>query len=653
MSGKHVSIQSTFICAGLAVVPVSALAQSAPDDQPPERLVVTASRLGAVRSDLLGSSATVLEPLDLELRQTAIVSDVLRDVPGVAVSRAGPVGEFTQIRIRGAESNHTLVLIDGIKASDPFFGEFDFATLIADDVAKVEVLRGEQSALYGSDAIGGIIQYITATGAEAPGVRARVEGGSFDTIDGSLRVAGVAGALDYAISGAYYATAGTPDNRFGTRSLGSQNSAISGKFAYALSGNFRLKAVARYSSLRADLNEQDFNFPPGPNYGFEIDSNAHYRNTSLNGLASAEFEGLDGRWRNALSIQGVDAERNGFGGFFAPADQRTSGDKGTRVRASYVTSLDFGSMDVAQKLTGAVDYERETYRNTDPTGFADTSTRHSTDYGYVGQYDLVFNDRLALGTAARFDENYRFANAFTYRLQASYRFDNGFRPHAAVGTGIKAPTIYQLYGYTPGFGSFIGNPDLKPEKSQGWEAGFDQTLFGRSANLGITYFNARLKDEIVVNYLPPNFAASPENAAMDSPREGVETSLSARLGRQWRIDLAYTYLSASENGEKEVRRAPDIASANIAWRWPDGRYGMNLTVRYNGDQEDLNFTLSGPPRVRLPAYTLVNLGADYRVNDMWQVYGRVENLFNSKYEEVYTIRSSGIAFYAGLRASLQ
>ena len=653
MRCKYVSVKSAFFPAGLILFALPAFAQTTPDEAPPERLLVTASRLGAVRSDLLGSSATVLEPLDLQLRQTQIVSDVLRDVPGVSVSRSGPIGEFTQVHIRGAESNHTLVMIDGIKASDPFFGEFDFATLIADDVAKIEVLRGEQSALYGSDAIGGVIQYITATGAESPGTRARVEGGSFDTIDGSLRVAGVAGALDYAISGAYYATGGTPDSRFGTRKLGSKDGALSGKFTYALADNFRLKAVARYSALRADLNQQDFNFPPSPTYGYEIDDNGHYRNIALYGLASAEFEGMDGNWKNALTIQGVDAERNGFGGNGSPAGMRTYGDKGGRVKASYVTSLAFGSAEMAHKLTGAIDYERETYQNTDPFGFADTSTRHITNYGYVGEYDVVFSRRLALGAAARYDEDYHFANAFTYRLQASYRFDNGFRPHGAAGTGIKAPGIYELYGYTSGPGSYVGNPDLKPEKSQGWEIGFDQSVFGRMAVVAVTYFDARLKDEVITTYNPPNFAASPQNATTVSPRRGIETSLSARIGREWRIDLAYTYLHALENGEQEVRRAPNIASANIAWRGGNDRYGANLTVRYNGEQKDLNFTLSGPPRVTLPSYTLVNLGADYRINQMWQIYGRVENLFNAKYEEVYTIRSSGIALYAGVRAYLE
>jgi vitamin B12 transporter len=637
------------LAAALASLTAPALAQTA---STPEQVVVTASRLGGIRADLLGSSATVLQPIDLDLRQTEIVSDVLRDVPGVAVSRSGPVGQFTQLRIRGAEANHTLVLIDGIKASDPFYGEFEFETLIADDVARIEVLRGEQSALYGSDAIGGVVQYITLSGADAPGLRGRIEGGSFGTVDGALRAAGVSGALDYALSGAYYRTGGTTDNALGTRKLASDNAALAGKFAYALADNFRLKAVARYSATNSDLNAQDFNFPPGLTYGFEVDGNGSFKNRALYGLLSGEFELLDGRWKHALTVQGVDAERNGYGNGGFAADARSSGDRGARERASYVTSLGFGSPDAAHTVTAALDYERESYRNTDPTGFADTSTHHGENYGIVGQYDFVFHDRLALGAAARFDRNYRFADAFTYHLQASYLFDSGLRPHAAAGTGTKSPGIYQLYGYTPGPGSFIGNPDLKPEHSQGWEAGFDQRLFGGIALVGLTYFNSRLKDEVFTTFVGPTFAASPQNAATISTRQGVETSASLRIAEAWRIDLAYTYLNAVENGEQEVRRAPHIASVNVAWRAPDSRYGLNLTLRYNGEQKDANFTASGPPHVTLPGFTLVNLGADYRLRGAIQLYGRVENLFDAKYHEIYTIREHGRAVFAGIRAAI-
>src|SRR5260370_5465556 len=155
----------------LTFISTQAAAQSASVSLPQEQVLITASRLGGIRSDLLGSSSTILEPIDLQLRQTVIVSDILRDVPGIAVSRTGPVGQFTQARMRGAEANHTLVLIDGIKASDPFYGEFEFETLIADDVAKIEVLRGEQSALYGSGVLRGLLLYITHPRAEATRAR--------------------------------------------------------------------------------------------------------------------------------------------------------------------------------------------------------------------------------------------------------------------------------------------------------------------------------------------------------------------------------------------------------------------------------------------------------------------------------------------------
>ena len=654
MNLKIVSVRFIILGAGLAAFAVPAVAQpAATSGYAPEQVVVSASLLGAVRSDLLTSSATVLTPLDLDLRQTQIVSDILRDVPGVAVNRGGAVGSLTQVRIRGAESNHTLVLIDGIKASDPYAGEFDFATLIADEGARVEVLRGEQSAMYGSDAIGGVIQYITATGAEAPGFRVRAEGGSFDSFAGTARYAGVTGNLDYALSGGYQRTDGTPDSRFGTRKLGSQNGAISGKFIYSLAENIRFKAVGRYSETQADQNDQDFNFPPGPTYGFEIDGNGSFKNKVLYGLLSAEFEGMQGHWRNALTIQGVSAERNGYGNNFLPADTRASGDKGEREKTTYVTSYDFGTTMFAHKLTGSVDWEREYYQNTDPTGFADTTKRHIDNYGYVAQYDFTFDNRLALNASGRYDENYRFDNALTYHFGASYLLGSGFRAHAGTGTGIKAPGFYELYGYTPGPGGFISNPNLKAEKSQGWEVGAEQTFLDGMGIARLTYFHSTLQDEIVTVYIPPTFSASPQNATTDSKRDGIEAALSLRIARQWRIDSTYTYLDSTENGLAEVRRPGNIASLNVSWRAMDDKYGANLTVRYNGEQKDFQFTPIGSTRVDMGDYTLVNLGADYRINDMWQFYGRVENLLDKKYEEVFSLRSPGRAFYAGIRATFQ
>jgi vitamin B12 transporter len=652
MKNRTFVVKLTIPCVGLACAASPALAQVT-DMEPPERVLVTASLLGAVRTDLLGSSATIIEPIDLQNRQIRIVSDALRDVPGVAVNRLGAVGQFTAVRLRGAEGNHTLTLIDGIKASDPFSGEFDYGTLIADDVARIEVLRGEQSALYGSDAIGGVIHYITPSGAEAPGLRVRAEGGSFGTTNTALRVAGVAGALDYALNGAFNHTDGTIDNAGGTRDLRSESLALSGKFTYAFTDNFRARAVARYNSLRADANEQDFAFPPGPTYGLELDGTGHFKTTSWYGLAALELDGLQGHWRNALSIQFADHERNAYGNNFLPPDVRAFGQKGGRTKASLVSALDFGTLELAHKLTGAVEWEEEVYQNTDPSGFADTSERSRATYSYIGQYNFTLNNRLALSAAGRFDQNYKFDDAFTYRVQGSYLFGNGLRFHAATGTGVKAPGVYELYGFIPPPGGFISNPDLKPEKSVGWEAGVELTFLGGTAIGDVTYFNSSLEDEIVVEYIGQFFEAHPVNATVDSPRDGVEASLSLRLAEQWRIDAAYTYLHSEENGLPEVRRPKSIASLNIAWRSIDDRFGTNLTVRYNGEQKDFQFTPFGSDRITLASYTLVNLGADYRINERWQVYGRLENLFDTEYEEVFSFLSPGRGVYAGLRATLQ
>jgi vitamin B12 transporter len=640
----------------VVVMPDAALAQNTAGSNPPESVLITGSRgLFGARTDLLGSSYTVLSPVDLELRQVVVVSDALRDVPGVEVNRQGAVGNLTQVRMRGGEANHTLVMIDGIEAGDPFSGEFDFGTLIADDAAKIEVLRGQQSALYGSNAIGGVIQYITATGAEAPGLSAKFEGGSFDTMTGAARAAGVTGALDYALSGSLSRTGGTIGARNGIRHNGSESEGFSGKFIYTLAENFHLTAVGRYNNLDAKTTPQDFDFPPGPNYGLTFDrlpSDATVQvadSTSaktLYGLVRGDLALMGGQWTHALTIQGVSGERRNYDDVGA----LSSDPYGTRQKASYVTTFNFATDGAMHALTLAADFKRETYQNkavgAPPAPFNDE--RHLDNTGIVGQYDLRIGDDIGFGAAGRYDDNSHFDNAITYRVQGSYRPIEELRLRAAAGTGITNPINFELFGFDPT--TFVGNPNLKPEKSEGWEAGADYAFFGDSASVGATYFSSRLRDEIFVAFTP-SFLATPQNRATESTEDGVEVWASARIAKQWRLDANWTNLHALESspGVQEVRRPPNVASLNLSWRAPDDRFGANLTLRYNGEQRDSQFIPTGSVRVPLKAYTLVNLGADYRLDDNWQIYGRVENLFNEKYEEVFAYPSVGLAVYGGLR----
>ena len=613
----------------------------------PDTIIVTAGRSGdGIRIDQLGASVTVLDAQAFDTRQTRQVSDILRDVPGIAVSRAGGIGGLTQVRLRGTEANHVLVLIDGIEVSDPYQGEFDFGTLIADEAAKIEVLRGQQSSLYGSDAIGGVIQYITLTGAEQPGYTARLEGGSFGTISGGARVAGVSGDLDYVLTSSAYHTDGTPTAIGGSRDLSSDQVGASGKLTWSPNETFKVTGVGRYSWTDADYNNTEFD-SASPKFGQIVDTpGAYYTARALFGLLRAELTALDGRWTNAVTAQVADSKRSNYSAFGLDF-----GDHGTRYKGSFESAFRFGTDRARQRITGAVDVEREDFQNTSPASpFTFTGKRHTDNVGVVGIYDIVVDERFAAGASIRHDFNTRFADATTFRVQGSYKFDTGTRIRAAYGTGIKNPGYFELYGFSDG--RYIGNPNLKPEKSKGWEAGVEQA-FG-TTTIGATYFDSRLVDEIYTTYPAPLFVATPGNRDTKSKQRGVELFASARPADWLRLDLAYTRLHARENGVVEVRRPNDIASANATVFGRDERWSATLTARYNGTQRDVAFTdpSFAPVNVRLGDYVLVNLAGSYKITPHLELFARIENLADQKYQEVFSYQSPGRAVYGGVRLSL-
>jgi vitamin B12 transporter len=643
MSARHIGHASAWLLI-LSTLSAESWGQAAAKrTESLEEVIVSANRFGGQRIDATTSAATVLSAQQLQDRQTRIASDLLRDVPGVQVNRTGTVGGLTQVRMRGAEGNHTLVLLDGQEMSDPFQGEFDFAGLLGYDIARVEVLRGQQSALYGSDAIGGVVNYILRRGAGDLSFDAMIEGGTESTGQLGLSVGAGEERFDYLVSAAQYRTDGINVSRFGSEDDGARNTTAFINAGWRPIEALSLRVLLRRINAESHLDPQDFAFPARPTQGFVIDGDSASEAQSLYATLSADYAALDGRWTTRLSYATADVERDSFS-----AGMRTFATEGQRNKASLISSLLFSTGAAEHRLTAAADFKREKYLNVAlGTPGPQNRERELDNTGVVANYDLSL-DGFALAVSLRHDDNDRFQNADTYRVGASYRFAaSGTRLRVATGTGIKAPTNFELFGFNPT--SFIGNPDLDPERSRGWDLTIEQPFLEGRWTAAVTYFDNELEDEIFTTFLP-GFVSSPRNRSTLSTQRGVELTLDGRLTDDWSVNVAVTDLDATENGLEEVRRPPRIASLNSTLRFAQGRASTTLTVRYNGTQQDSEFINATPAtRVTLPSYTLVNLSVAYDLNDRINLYGRIENLLDEDYEEVFTFRTPGRAALLGAR----
>ena len=600
-------------------------------------IIVTTSRAWTDLPARYPGSVSVITADDLDRRQTRNIADVLRDVPGVAV--AGVAGQ-TQIRLRGSEANHVLVLVDGIEVSDPFAGEFDIGTLQAEPGARLEVLRGAQSALYGSDAIGGVVAYQSAAGDSLPGFAARVEGGTQGTLNGAARYGAHGIGWDAALSAVVVSTDGQPNARGGTRDIGRDSYTLAGKGSVEVTEDFALRAAARFIRTEGQTNDSDFDIA-SPTFGFIIDSpGVTFTNEAIYALLGARLDTLEGRWSHDLSAQIAQVDRETDSPFGL-----TSASEGDRIKASYVSAFEITR---EHRVTFAADYEVEGFRNAFAGSGGFTTRREIEQFGLVGEYRYG-GENFDLSAAIRHDINDLFQDATTFRVGAGYRITESTRLRAAGGSGVKNPGFFELYGFVDG--RFIGNAALRPEKSTGWEVGIDQQ-FGRSTSLAVTYFDSELEGEIFTTFPPPNFIATPANRATTSQQRGVEVALATRMSRAWSLDAAYSYLDAEENGIEEVRRPRHIASAALTWEAPGERASATLVVRYNGETPDVAFTDPSfvPVRVSLEDYTLVNFNARVKLTDQLGAFARVENLLGEEYEQVFSFVSPGRSAVVGVEA---
>jgi vitamin B12 transporter len=640
----------------ILVTAPATLAQTAPDES--DTIVVTGSAT-PVEYDKLGYSLTIVPKELIEDQGYSYVPDVLRQVPGVAVNRGGAFGALTQVRIRGAEGNHTLVLLDGIDVSSPNEGETDFSTLLSGDIERIEVLRGPQSGLYGSNALAGVVNMITRRNVDGTYFNASIEGGEFST----LQIQGNGGfgnGDDYASAGFHMLTTEGYDTSAdrsaqGVPSVGGakpgddEGNKIATAYlrgGKAIGSAFRIDGIARYLNKDSELDGQAFSPPIA---GLSYDDNSSTDQTQLLVGGSAMLSLLDGKWETIGSASYVDEERRNEGFSFPSGASSPSGADATRTKFALQSTIEFGVPGFVNFLTGFAETKEETYKNACPA-FCTAQQRPKQSRELVGlgaQYRAEVADQFYIFATARHDDNDDFQDADTYSLAASWVVPGvGTRLHASFGTGVTNPTFFEQFGFNPG--SFIGNPDLVPEEAEGWDIGVEQTLLDGRFVLDLTWFESTLENEIFTAFgPPPNFPSTPQNRTTESDRSGWEASL--RLYPIEYIDIvgSWTNLDATEPAGIEVRRPEDQGALDASWRIAGGPFQLNAGVTYNGEQVDTDFGTF--LRTAQDPYTLVRLGASYQLNDEIELYGRIENVTDEKYEEVISFLGAPRAVYVGVR----
>lgn len=601
-------------------------------------ITVTASR-EAVPLALSGTALTVIDRDTIEALSLPLVKDYLTLSPSVSVTQSGPLGAQTQVRIRGAEANHTLTFIDGIDVTDPASsGEFRYETLLADGVERIEILRGPQSALWGSQAIGGVINILTRSD---EGLFGEVQGGSLGTLRGGVGGGATLGAAT-TISGqaSYLRSSGYDIADVGGDRDGHDNFTIHAKLASKPTENTTFSFVGRYVTSESEFDDFDYGL------GVPADAPLSTRSRQLALRAQGGITVLDDRWSHLVSALYTDtANINRDDGQFQNQSD------GGRYTLRYQTSLGFETGDAIHRLTAALEHDRERFESidADPNALSNQS-RSRSQTSVVGEYRLDFADWLGGGIAVRHDWNNRFADATTVRATAAVRPGGGFALHGSYGTGVADPTFFDLFGFFPGF--FVGNPDLTPERSTSWDVGAGWA--NDMVALDVTWYSATLDEEIVSTFDSVTFLSGVANATGRSLRKGLEVSASATPAKGVMLRATYAYLDATEQQVsaglrlREVRRPRH--SGSVTASYAGDVFDIAASAAITGARDDTDFALFMP--VRLDSYALVTLAGAWHASPQVDVTARIENAFDATYQDVFAYRTPGITAHAGVRFRL-
>jgi vitamin B12 transporter len=647
-------------CSAILLAAGPALAAQSGDS--PEIVVVTATRTPQP-ADRTGESISVVSGETLQTFQITPVSDALALTPGLTVNRNGPMGQPTTISLRGAESGQTVMLIDGVRINDPSSTDEEpiLGDVLVNDIARIEILRGPQSTLYGSDAIGGVVNIITARGGDTPfALDASAEGGSYDTYHLNAAANGTLDSVEYGVGANFLHTNGisAADKRNGNPETdGYTNLGLTANTRIHLDGDTSLDLRGYYTDARTDFDDNSGFVPP-----FLVsDSLAYNTNRLAAGYAGLNFDLFGDVLKNRLAVTATRASRDFFDSAF-DFIHKNSGDKGDGLRFEYQGVADFTPDD---QLTFGAESQRLSFTGDSFSSFFGNShdKGHSTVDSLYAQYQKDIGS-VTLTGGVRYDRNSQFGSRTSVKLAGAWKVTDTTVLHANYGDGFKAPTLFEQF-------SEFKNPDgpLSPETARGWEAGVEQSAWDGRVHGGLTWFERNTRNLIdfqscFVAVLPPE-CAGPTLAAGGfyfnvgrTRARGLEAELDARLIDTLSLQASYTNLTATDttvgdplDGRALTRRPHIQESLMLTWT-PDSNWSLSADVLHVGSRVDQYDTSAAPPTTFIdPAYTVANLFGSYRLTDQFSLYGRVENLFDQHYEPTLGYGAPGRSFFVGVRVT--
>jgi vitamin B12 transporter len=619
-----IRLTSLLIFAPLVCFGQEATPTPSPIEMEAESIVVSATRFD-IPLELSPASVSVINAEDFEQKQIERVNDALREVPGLAVVQTGTAGQLTAVFTRGLRSEHTQVLLDGIPINQGLQGAFNFADLAIDDIDRIEVVRGPQSTLYGPRALAGVIQIFTKQGTGTTGAMLAAEGGSYDTFREWGQSDGKIGNFDYSVGASRLDTDNArPNNNY-------RNTAAITDVGWSPNEQLRIGSLFTYSV--SDTGNPNTIFDPRP-----ID---HFLTERW--LIGPHIDWKPTDWWEHKFIFSYDHERqlndpnqDGFVGPTRALFERTQIDYQNDLRPTSWLTLTSGLFYSRVNAGQERPFVLQIF-GPQPTFVSD----HTEEIAGFLQATLTPIENVIFVAGGRFDHFNQFGGVWTYRVAGSYKIDRtNTILHSSVATGFSPPSSQDKI-----FGNNFG---LKPERDFGWDVGVRQELWENRVTVGLTYFHNDLSNAIGSNGL---FQTLNLGAA---ETQGLEAELRAQPITNLLFTASYTYLEAEKTSSKDIsqlqgarlpRRPRNELYLSASYLWCKKLRSV-VEAKFVNAREELNF---GGPNFDIEDYSFVNIAVEYEVNPHLSIFGRIDNLTNEHYSEVFGFPALGRAVYGGVK----